>query len=633
MAQQAQPTCHTCKTAIVTSHFIKVGDYSFHGDHFTCSVCTMGLKGVKFQRREDSFFCAGCYSDKFAHRCLHCNHKIEGKRAISVMGSYYHPEHFVCFKCEKPLAGGQYFEGPDKHPYCEDDFYLLSATSCALCGKAVTEKEGKVTVEGSIYHPNCVNCEQCGKRLDDGGSIVKRLGKLYCKDDYLTLFCKICTECGKPVTDHCISVNDEFYHPACLLCSVCNKQLDRYLCVGGFLRCAEHQDFDSPTIVCGYCHKNVYKSVVRSCGLKTHADCFKCGLCSAELKKSEARLKNDMLCCQDCALGKKELPAEPPKKDNHNLNVRESQLFDFNEMKKTALAASVASANEAQEAKEEEELQNREVASLGVIKWKKSAIIGKGAFGVVYEAMNLDTGELIAVKQVTLDDNSEAATEALSEIQNEINVMSGLRHKNIVSLLGTDRDGTTLSILMEYVPGKSLDVLLEKYGVLSEGVIRSYTTQILSALSYCHSKKVVHRDIKGKNILVDKSGKLKLADFGSAKRVANMDKMAPTQSYNYTPLWTAPEVLTGDYNSKVDIWSLGCVIIEMASANTPWAEQNFENPFRALYHIGNSNSIPKIPDTLSPVAVDFVKTCLTRNPDLRPHAQELLNHKFIVSGK
>eukprot|EP00808_Paulinella_micropora_P013147 g60975.t1 len=583
--------------------------------------CKKGLRGAKFQRKEHSFYCATCYSDKFSHKCKHCNSKIEGKRAISVMGSYYHPEHFVCFKCEKPLAGGQYFEGPDKNPYCEEDFYLLSAMSCALCGKPVTENQGKVTVEGSIYHPGCVHCEQCGKRLDDGGAIVKRLGKLYCKPDYLTLFCKICSECGKPVMDHCISVNEEYYHPACLLCSVCDKQLDRYLCIGGFLRCAEHQDFDTPNIICGHCKKNVYKNVVRSCGLKVHADCFTCCVCSKTLTKLEARLKNDKLCCQDCALEKKKAPVEPPKQP-------EQEKLDLSDLKQNL-------PQEQEKKKEEEEDLELEpkVAAQGALKWKKSGVIGKGAFGTVYEAMNLDTGELIAVKQVTLDDNSEAAAEALQEIENEINVMSKLRHKNIVCLLGTDRDGSTLSILMEYVPGKSLDVLLEKYGVLSEAVIRNYATQILSALSYCHSKKVVHRDIKGKNILVDKSGRLKLADFGSAKRVANMDKMAPTQSYNYTPLWTAPEVLTGDYNSKVDIWSLGCVIIEMASAKTPWAEQNFENPFRALYHIGNSNSIPKIPDTLSPVAVDFVKTCLTRNPDKRPHASELLKHRFIVEGK
>jgi serine/threonine protein kinase len=247
--------------------------------------------------------------------------------------------------------------------------------------------------------------------------------------------------------------------------------------------------------------------------------------------------------------------------------------------------------------------------------------------------MNLSTGELIAVKQVTLDEDSPSAAEALSEIENEINLMRKLRHRNIVRLLDTDREGNTLSILMEYVPGKSLDNLLQKYGSLSEPVIRNYTKQILLALAYCHSLNVVHRDIKGKNILVDKTGRLKLADFGSAKHFQNMDYVAPTSSYNYTPLWTAPEVLVGDYNNKVDVWSLGCVIIEMASARAPWSEQNFENPFRALYHIGNSGAIPKIPDGLSPLGVEFVKLCLQRDPDKRPSALELINHKWLEGIK
>jgi len=100
-------------------------------------------------------------------------------------------------------------------------------------------------------------------------------------------------------------------------------------------------------------------------------------------------------------------------------------------------------------------------------------------------------------------------------------------------------------------------------------------------------------------------------------------------TYNYTPLWTAPEVLTGDYSNNVDVWSLGCVIIEMASGKPPWSEQNFENPFRALYHIANSGAIPKLPDTLSELAIEFTKLCLTRDPDKRPSATELIKHKWL----
>jgi len=222
--------------------------------------------------------------------------------------------------------------------------------------------------------------------------------------------------------------------------------------------------------------------------------------------------------------------------------------------------------------------------------------------------------------------------------------MRKLRHRNIVQLLGTERSGHTLSILMEYVPGKSLDSILSRYGSLQEDVICNYTKQILLALEYCHSKRVVHRDIKGKNILVDQTGCLKLADFGSAKAFHNellpaassaqkQDGKAPSSTYNYTPLWTAPEVLHGDYDTKVDVWSLGCVIIEMATAKSPWAEQNFENPFRALYHIGNSGAIPKLPDTLSETGLEFLHLCLQRDPEKRSSASELLKHRWLETVK
>jgi len=266
------------------------------------------------------------------------------------------------------------------------------------------------------------------------------------------------------------------------------------------------------------------------------------------------------------------------------------------------------------------------------IQWKKGGLIGVGAFGKVYEAMNSKTGELIAVKQVTLEDDTNS--EAALELQNEINLMRKLRHKHIVQLLGIERQGSTLSILMEFVPGKSLDSMLQRFGPLAEDVTCGYTKQILLALEYCHSKRVVHRDIKGKNILVDTNSCLKLADFGSAKAFHNREsKGTPGRTYNYTPLWTAPEVLLGDYDTKVDIWSLGCVIIEMTTAKPPWSEQNFENPFRALYHIGNSGAIPKLPENLSETGNEFIRLCLQRDPEKRPSASELLKHRWIENVK
>ena len=272
------------------------------------------------------------------------------------------------------------------------------------------------------------------------------------------------------------------------------------------------------------------------------------------------------------------------------------------------------------------------------IKWTKGQLIGKGSFGKVYMGLNAQTGQLLAIKQVQLN-NDEDVEQALS-LQTEISLMEKLRHPNIVSLLGSERESDKFNIIMEYVPGKALDQLLETFGVLNVNTIRRYTRQLLSALKYLHANGVVHRDIKGKNILVDATGNCKLCDFGSAKQFADiLSKAAPSIGYNYTPLWTAPEVLLGNYGRKVDIWSLGCVIIEMATAKPPWSECNFSNPFRALYHIGNTDSIPLIPEWFSqtpllpdgetPIGVDFLKKCFERDPDKRPDAADLILHPFV----
>jgi serine/threonine protein kinase len=259
--------------------------------------------------------------------------------------------------------------------------------------------------------------------------------------------------------------------------------------------------------------------------------------------------------------------------------------------------------------------------------WKKGEMIGRGQFGKVYVGL-LETGQWIAVKQMDIKNDEDE--QHVKNMEKEVQLMERLRHENIVSLLGTQRDGQHFYILMEYVAGKSLDVLLKNFGPFPEVTIKWYTLQLVRALEFMHTHNIIHRDIKGKNILVDTNGNLKIADFGSAKQVDNFKKDTPTLSYNYTPLWTAPEVVTsGNYDRKVDIWALGCVIIEMGSAKLPWSECKFENPFQILFHIGNATSHPELPNELSETCKDFIKKCLTRDPDERPDASELLNHPFL----
>ena len=149
------------------------------------------------------------------------------------------------------------------------------------------------------------------------------------------------------------------------------------------------------------------------------------------------------------------------------------------------------------------------------IDWKRGDLLGVGTFGRVYQAMDSLSGALIAVKQVP---SANLSAEQTEQMANEVAVMETLRHENIVSLLGTQQKGGFFNILMEFVAGKSLDSVLSKFGALSESVSRKYTRQLLSALAYCHAAGIVHRDLKGKNVLIDTAGNVKLADFGSARK-------------------------------------------------------------------------------------------------------------------
>ncbi|KAG6497863.1 hypothetical protein ZIOFF_045769 [Zingiber officinale] len=185
-----------------------------------------------------------------------------------------------------------------------------------------------------------------------------------------------------------------------------------------------------------------------------------------------------------------------------------------------------------------------------------------------------------------------------------------------------------LYIYLEYVSGGSIHKLLQDYGQFGEPAIRSYTQQILSGLAYLHAKNTVHRDIKGANILVDPNGRVKLADFGMAKHITGQS--CPL-SFKGSPYWMAPEVIknSNGCNLAVDIWSLGCTVLEMATSKPPWSQ--YEG-IAAMFKIGNSKELPRIPDHLSDDGKDFIRHCLQREPSNRPTASELLQHPFVKNA-
>ncbi|XVF16976.1 hypothetical protein REPUB_Repub10bG0077200 [Reevesia pubescens] len=258
-------------------------------------------------------------------------------------------------------------------------------------------------------------------------------------------------------------------------------------------------------------------------------------------------------------------------------------------------------------------------------KWRRGRLLGRGTFGHVYLGFNSESGQMCAIKEVRVVSDDQTSKESLKQLNQEINLLSQLSHPNIVRYYGSELGEEALSVYLEYVSGGSIHKLLQEYGAFKEPVIQNYTRQLLSGLAYLHGRNTVHRDIKGANILVDPTGEIKLADFGMAKHITACGTML---SFKGSPYWMAPEVVmnTNGYNLAVDIWSLGCTILEMATSKPPW---NQYEGVAAIFKIGNSKDIPEIPDHLSNEAKSFVRLCLQREPSARPTALQLLDHPFI----
>ncbi|XP_053292634.1 mitogen-activated protein kinase kinase kinase 4 isoform X2 [Pleuronectes platessa] len=260
-------------------------------------------------------------------------------------------------------------------------------------------------------------------------------------------------------------------------------------------------------------------------------------------------------------------------------------------------------------------------------KWQRGNKIGEGQYGKVYTCINVDTGELMAMKEIRFQPNDH---KTIKETADELKIFEGIKHPNLVRYFGVELHREEMYIFMEYCDEGTLEEV-SRLG-LQEHVIRLYSKQITTAINVLHEHGIVHRDIKGANIFLTSSGLIKLGDFGCSVKLRNNTHTMPGEvnSTLGTAAYMAPEVITrakGEGHGRAaDIWSLGCVLIEMVTGKRPWHE--YEHNFQIMYKVGMGHK-PPIPEKLSTEGKDYLGHCLESEPKRRWTASMLLDHPFV----
>ncbi|KAM0953662.1 putative mitogen-activated protein kinase kinase kinase STE-STE11 family [Dioscorea sansibarensis] len=267
--------------------------------------------------------------------------------------------------------------------------------------------------------------------------------------------------------------------------------------------------------------------------------------------------------------------------------------------------------------------------------WRRGSCIGKGSFGAVYIAAGAGDSQVFAVKTVACSTLSPwQQSTAMAALENEIQILRSLSSPYIVSYLGDDvtkepkLGGECRNLHLEYMPGGTV-----ARRRMDESEIKAYTRCVVRALHYLHTVAgVVHGDVKGENVLVGAvPGAAKLVDFGSSRRMNGGKEVV-----GGTPLWMAPEVARGErQRPESDVWSVGCMVIEMVSGGMPWGKGwgEGEEVGKVMYRIGYGEEVPELPAGMSAEGGDFVGKCLRREVGDRWSCEELLRHRFLREGE
>ncbi|XP_019719706.1 serine/threonine-protein kinase 36-like isoform X2 [Hippocampus comes] len=250
------------------------------------------------------------------------------------------------------------------------------------------------------------------------------------------------------------------------------------------------------------------------------------------------------------------------------------------------------------------------------------AQVGQGSFGRVHKGMKKFTGQVVALKFMPKMGRSN---KELQSLKKEIDIMSNLRHPNIVKLFDSFETETEVVVVTEYAEGQLFQII-ESDGSLPESQVCEIACQLVSALYYLHSRRILHRDMKPQNILFDKNGVVKLCDFGFA-RAMSVSTMVVT-SIKGTPLYMSPELVAEKpYDHTTDLWALGCILYEIHTGLPPFCADS-------IFHLGQLIVTDPIqwPNTMSSTCKSFLKGLLMKDPQKRLSWPELLHHPFVADG-
>ncbi|XP_008535062.2 serine/threonine-protein kinase 36 isoform X1 [Equus przewalskii] len=247
-------------------------------------------------------------------------------------------------------------------------------------------------------------------------------------------------------------------------------------------------------------------------------------------------------------------------------------------------------------------------------------MIGEGSFGRVYKGRRKYSAQVVALKFIPKLGRSE---KELRNLQREIEIMRGLRHPNIVHMLDSFETDKEVVVVTDYAEGELFQIL-EDDGKLPEDQVQAIAAQLVSALYYLHSHRILHRDMKPQNILLAKGGGIKLCDFGFA-RAMSTNTMVLT-SIKGTPLYMSPELVEErPYDHTADLWSVGCILYELAVGTPPF----YTTSIFQLVSLILKDPV-RWPPTISPCFKNFLQGLLTKDPRQRLSWPDLLHHPFIA---